>query len=107
MRAMPRPAEPQAASRMSGRAEKRGRGRPTRLSEEVIDSLSLYMKLGFTPGQAARAVGIGPRTLRRWRSRAWSRAPEDRACVQLEQRLHAAEVKAGRTAAWLSDLWGG
>jgi hypothetical protein len=85
--------------------EKRAGGRPTVLSDEVIEALVLHMKLGFTPGQSARAAGIGPRTLRRWRSRAWSRAPEDRAYVELERRLHDAQVKEARAEGLVAGLW--
>jgi len=90
---------------MSAAVKNRG-GRPTRLSEEVIELLAAYMTLGFTPGQAARAAGVAPRTLRLWRARAWSRLPEDAPFVALEQRLREAQVEAGRTA-WLDGLWDG
>lgn len=86
----------------------RGRGRPTRLTEEVASALVFQVRLGASLAEAARTVGVGERTVRTWRGRAWSRDPRDRACVDLERRLHAAEVAARASSLddLLGDLWG-
>ena len=70
-----------------GAAEIRGRGRPLRLTAELAELIAAELAASASLGEAARAAGISPRTLRAWRERAWSSRPEDRPYVELEQRL--------------------
>jgi Homeodomain-like domain len=64
-------------------------GRPTKLTGDVADRLVDVLAAGATLHDAAAIVGISPRTLRAWRRRAWSRAPEDAPFVKLERRVRA------------------
>jgi transposase-like protein len=75
-------------------AENRGRGRPTLLTPELGEPIALQLAGGARLADAAIACGLSPRTLRAWRRRAWSSRPEDRAYVELEQRLRAVLVDA-------------
>jgi hypothetical protein len=56
----------------------------------VADAIVAGIAAGDSFAAAAKAAGVGARTLRTWRSRAWSREPADRACVDLERRLQRA-----------------
>jgi transposase-like protein len=48
---------------------------------------------GASLAEAARLCGLGPRTLRTWRSRAWSHRTADAPFVSLEKRIqHAREL---------------
>jgi hypothetical protein len=53
--------------------EHRREARPGRTTHSALAGghrrARVELEFGATPGQAARAVGIGPRTLRRWRAR--------------------------------------
>jgi transposase-like protein len=53
----------------------------------VAAALVDRVEAGSSLERAAQAVGVTSRTLRRWRRAAWSTRPEDRGCVELEQRL--------------------
>jgi hypothetical protein len=78
-------------SLMAAAAEnQRRRGRPTRLNAAVVDAIADRIAAGDTLAAACATAGVGERTLRAWRARAWSRRPEDRLHVELEQRLQAA-----------------
>jgi hypothetical protein len=74
-------------------------GRPSALTPEVADVLIARLAAGDTLAAAARAAGIGPRTLRTWRHRAYSTAAQDRLHVALERRIEAALLVAARRAA--------
>jgi transposase-like protein len=81
-------------------------GRPTKLTPELRDQLLANIAAGAGLAEAASASGISERTLRAWRQRAWSRRPEDRPYVELEQALRdmranavRAEPEAWRTTA--------
>jgi lambda repressor-like predicted transcriptional regulator len=80
-------------------AENRPRGRPGLLSDAIVARVAA----GDSLEQAARAAGVAPRTLRTWRSRAWSRRAKDDAYVRLERRivfaLGAANASARTTEA--------
>jgi transposase len=41
-------------------------GRPTKLTPELADDLVLLLAAGASPGRAARALGVGERSVRRW-----------------------------------------
>jgi hypothetical protein len=43
-----------------------GRGRPSKLTAQVADDLVLLLAAGASPARAARAVGVGERSVRRW-----------------------------------------
>jgi hypothetical protein len=73
---------------------RRGPGRPGHLTAELADALVGQVAAGATLGAAARACGIGPRTLRAWRRRAWSQRAADRDYVQLERRILATLARA-------------
>jgi len=68
-------------------AENRRRGRPSRLTPQTVELIAAELAGGASLAEAATASGISERTLRSWRQRAWSSRPEDRAFVELEQRL--------------------
>jgi transposase-like protein len=81
-------------------------GRPTKLTPELRDQLLANIAAGVGLAEAASTSGISERTLRAWRQRAWSRRPEDRPFVELEQALRdmrasalRAEPEAWRTTA--------
>jgi transposase-like protein len=73
-------------------AEKRPRGRPTKLTPELRDQLLAQLAAGAGLAEAATASGISARTLRSWRQRAWSPRPEDRPYVELERQLRDARA---------------
>jgi len=73
---------------------RRGRGRPGHLTPELADALVAQLDAGVTLAEAARACGVGPRTLRRWRQRAWSPRPADAPFVRLEKRVLGALARA-------------
>jgi hypothetical protein len=77
--------------------EHRARGRPGLLPPGLADALVTQVRAGLSPDEAAQVVGLGPRTLRRWRARAYSRAPEDAEFVSLERRLQAGRLAAARS----------
>jgi hypothetical protein len=77
-------------------ADTRRRGRPPRLNAELGAAIVSRIASGDRVEEAAREVGIAPRTLRSWRERAWSRAPDDQPYVRLEQELRNALVVAER-----------
>ena len=52
-----------------------------------------------------RPPGVGSRTLRTWRRRAYSAAPADRPHVELEQRLQAARLVAAHTVELGGERW--
>jgi hypothetical protein len=45
-----------------------GAGRPSKLTPDLIDRLAALVALGAEPASAAVALGVGRRTLRRWRA---------------------------------------
>jgi len=65
-------------------------GRPSRLTPEVADALVELLGRGTTVTEAAAQLGIARRSIQGWRARAWSRRPEDRPYVELEQRIQRA-----------------
>ncbi len=80
----------------------RGRGRPSKLSPARADQLVHLVASGATCAQAARTVGLAPRTVVGWRRRAWSREPRDAPYIELERRLVAAEALAEHRPAVLN-----
>ena len=68
----------------------RGRGRPSALTPETADRLVALVAAGTTLTDAARVLGVVPRTVTNWRRRAWSREPRDGPYIDLEKRLLAA-----------------
>jgi transposase-like protein len=75
-------------------AEKRPRGRPTKLTPELRDQLLAQLATGAGLAKAATARGISARTLRSWRQRAWSTRSADRPYVELERQLRDARASA-------------
>jgi transposase-like protein len=62
-------------------------GRPGRLTPELADAIVAQLDAGAGPAEAARACGVGERTLRTWRRRAWSARKNDAPYVDLEKRI--------------------
>ena len=85
--------------------EPRPPGRPTLLTDGAADELVAAIARGETFRQAAASVGVTERTIRGWRSRAWSRRPEDLAFVALERRLIAALAASARPNPALDFDW--
>jgi transposase-like protein len=77
-------------------AENRRRGRPALLNRELADEIVAHLAAGATLGEAARACGVGPRTLRAWRKRAWSPRAADRPFIALEKRIQRALPKGAQ-----------
>jgi hypothetical protein len=67
------------------------------LTNAVTDVIVARVAAGDTLDAAARTAGVGSRTLRTRRRRAYSAAPEDRPHVEVEQRLHAARIAAAQS----------
>lgn len=65
-------------------------GRPGRLTPELADAIAAQIAAGLGPGEAARACGVGERTLRTWRRRAWSPRAVDAPFIDLEKRIRHA-----------------
>jgi transposase-like protein len=84
-------------------AENRPRGRPALLTGELAGAIAVQIAAGLGPGEAARACGVGERTLRTWRRRAWSSRPGDAAYVDLEKRILRALRKGSPTEAAAID----
>jgi hypothetical protein len=63
----------------------------------VHEELVARIAAGDRVEDAATALGLNLRSLRRWRRRAWSRAPADAADVRLEREIN----RALATAAYL------
>jgi transposase len=79
----------------------RRRGRPGRLTPELADAIVTQISAGTSLAEAARLCGLGPRTLRSWRRRAWSREPVDAAFVALERRVQAAlATRPAKSPSW-------
>jgi transposase-like protein len=57
---------------------------------------------GKSLNEAAGAAGITPRTLRRWRRRAWNPDPAAAPNVELEQALHRVTVARAELASRLA-----
>jgi hypothetical protein len=76
---------------------RRGRGRPGRLTTELADAIVAQLGAGASLAEAARLSGLGPRTLRSWRSRAWSHRTADAPFVNLEKRIQQALATARAT----------
>jgi transposase-like protein len=86
-----------------GAAEnRRGRGRPGRLTAELADAIVAQLGAGASLAEAARLCGLGPRTLRSWRSRAWSHRTADAPFVSLEKRIQQAlaTARAAEPPSW-------
>jgi len=73
---------------------RRRRGRPSSLTAELADAIVAEISAGSTLGEAARACGVGSRTLRTWRRRAWSPREVDAPYVVLEKRVQRALRKS-------------
>jgi transposase-like protein len=69
---------------------RRGRGRPGHLTPELADAIVEQVAAGAGLSKAARACGVGPRTLRTWRRRAWSQRAADAPFIALEKRIQRA-----------------
>ena len=78
-------------------------GRPGRLMPELADAIVAQLDAGAGPAKAARACGVGERTLRTWRRRAWSSRPGDAAYVDLERRIQRALGKGSPAEATAMD----
>jgi Helix-turn-helix domain len=83
----------------------RGRGRPSALTPAVADVIVARVAAGDTLTVAAQAAGVGERTLRTWRRRAYSVALADRPHVELEQRLQAARLVAAQAVEPSGERW--
>ena len=57
------------------------------LTGELAEAIVTQIAAGLGLGEAARACGVGPRTLRSWRRRAWSQRAADAPFVALEKRI--------------------
>lgn len=75
-----------------------GRGRPGHLTPELADALVAQLAGGAGLAEAARACGVGTRTLRTWRRRAWSPRAADAPYVDLEKRILRALPKGAAEA---------
>lgn len=64
--------------------ERRGRGRPTKATPELLDQLVELLAAGVSGAEAARRLGIDKRSIFGWRAR--GRAGDVR-FAELEQRL--------------------
>jgi transposase-like protein len=72
-------------------------GRPPRFTPDVAWRVIALLTAGSTVEATAADVGVTPRSIQAWRSRAWSHDPADRQYVEFERaiqrgRLAAAEV---------------
>jgi transposase-like protein len=56
----------------------------------LADAIVAEISAGAGLAEAARGCGVGERTLRRWRRRAWSTRSADRDYVDLEKRIQRA-----------------
>jgi hypothetical protein len=65
----------------------RGRGRPAKLDDRLATEIAARVLVGEPTTSIASALGVSPRSIYLWRSRAWSRDPRDRFCVELEQMI--------------------
>jgi transposase-like protein len=77
--------------------DRRGPGRPGRLTPELVDAIVNEISSGAGLGEAARACGVGERTLRSWRRRAWSPRAADAPYIDLERRIVGAVARAKAT----------
>jgi hypothetical protein len=73
---------------------RRGPGRPGHLTDEVADAIVAQLDAGAGLGEAAEACGVGTRTLRTWRRRAWSTRAADAPYIALERRIVGALARA-------------
>jgi hypothetical protein len=80
-----------------------GRGRPGHLTPELADAITAQITAGLAPGAAARACGVGERTLRTWRRRAWSSRAADAPFIDLEKRIQRALRKGSPTETAATD----
>jgi hypothetical protein len=78
-------------------------GRPGHLTPELADAIAAQIAAGLGPGEAARACGVGERTLRTWRRRAWSTRASDAPYVDLEKRIQRALRKGSPEEAAATD----
>lgn len=69
-------------------------GRPSKLTNDTAWTLVGLLVAGRTLNDAAAAVGVSPRTVQRWRKRAYSSRPEDAAYVEIEQALWRGKLAA-------------
>jgi hypothetical protein len=72
----------------------RGRGRPGHLTPELADAIVAQLDAGAGLAEGARACGIGARTLRSWRRRAWSPRAADAPYIDLERRIIGALARS-------------
>jgi Transposase len=82
---------------------RRGRGRPGRLTPEVADTIVARIKAGDSVPAAAAAAGVAGRTLRQWRRSAYSTRAQDAAFVALERRITralSARPRDSAAASW-------
>ena len=89
------------------RVVKKSRGRPSKLTPDLVDRLVALVADGASVSAAAADVGVTLRTVQAWRARAFSRDPRDAAHVAFERRLQAARVDAARrsSATPAADDW--
>ena len=73
---------------------KKSPGRPSKLTPDVANTIVAMIAAGNTVASAAAAADVTPRAIQHWRARAYSRRPEDRAYVELEQFLQRAKLAA-------------
>jgi transposase-like protein len=69
-------------------------GRPSRLTPALAAALVAQLDAGATLADAATSCGIGARTLRSWRRRAWSPRAADAPYVDLERRIIGALARS-------------
>ena len=77
------------------------RGRPRLLDETLLAQIGADVALGLSVEVAARAAGVGPRSLRRWRAQ----GQRELAALSPEARLALALNEAEREARKLDDGW--
>jgi transposase-like protein len=90
-------------------------GKPTLLTPERIEQLVAVLRAGNYIGVAARAAGVGERTLREWMQRGTSDAERERPFREFRERVEAAlsegEVRnvaliaAAASENWLAAAW--
>jgi hypothetical protein len=75
------------------------------MTPTVVEVIVARVAAGDTLAEAARAAGVGVRTVRSWRRRAYSVEPADRPHVELERRLQAARLVAAQAIPPSGERW--
>lgn len=71
-----------------------GRGRPSKLDDTLAVEIAARLLAGDTVTDVAQSLAVSPRSISRWRQRAWSRDERDAPAVLLEQMLSAGYAAA-------------